>query len=189
MRARRLQQRACVQPRTRRGVSIPGWVQQSFLFERIDEDRVRLAHEVEIVGEQGSPNAGQKFFADDLELNIKTGELTARGNVVFLTPTAQISAESIVFNTKTKMGTFTNASASRSSANAGQRNMSMFGTPNRRTSTSTARRSRRSARRNTRSPRGLPSKCVQPTPRWRSSATPPPSISTITSSSRTPSSP
>ena len=39
--------------------------------------------EVEIEGEPGSTNAGQKFFADDLEMNTKTGELTAPGNVVF----------------------------------------------------------------------------------------------------------
>ena len=56
-----------------------------------------------------SPNAGQKFFADELEVNIKTGEFTARGNVVFQTPTSRIAAESVVFNTKTKLGTFTTA--------------------------------------------------------------------------------
>ena len=41
--------------------------------------------EVEIEGEKGSPNEGQKFFADDVELNTRTGELTASGNVVFST--------------------------------------------------------------------------------------------------------
>ena len=89
---------------------IPGWLQRSFSLEQIDKDNFRLTSEVEIEGEAGTPNAGQKFFADYMELNIATGEMTARGNVVFQTPTAKISADSVVFNTKTKLGTFHTAS-------------------------------------------------------------------------------
>ena len=89
---------------------LPGWNQKSFTGERIDADRIRLMREVEIEGEPGTPNAGQKFFADDLQMNIKTGELIAVGNVVFATPSARISADSVTFNTKTRLGTFTNAS-------------------------------------------------------------------------------
>ncbi len=108
--------------------AIQGWLQKSFMAERIDADRIRLAREVEIEGEAGTPQAGQKFFADDLEMNTKTGELTARGNVVFQTPTAQISADSVVFNTKTSVGTFHNASGIAQLGERGARNQSMFGT-------------------------------------------------------------
>jgi LPS-assembly protein len=88
---------------------------------------VRLMREVEIEGEAGSPNAGQKFFADDLQMNTRTGELIATGNVVFSTPTARISSDSVVFNTKTRQGTFTNASGIASLGERGQENRSMFG--------------------------------------------------------------
>lgn len=84
--------------------------------------------EVEIEGDPGSTNAGQKFFADDLEMNLKTGELTARGNVVFQTPTSRIAAETVVFNTKTKLGTFTNATGIAQLGERGMANRSMFGT-------------------------------------------------------------
>jgi LPS-assembly protein len=107
---------------------VPGWNTKQFTLERIDADRVRLMREVEIEGAPGSPNAGQKFFADDLELNTKTGELTARGNVVFSTPTARISADSVVFNTKTKVGTFSNAFGISQLGERAVRDRSMFGT-------------------------------------------------------------
>ena len=106
---------------------LPGWNTKQFSFERIDADRVRLMREVEIEGEAGTPNAGQKFFADDLQMNIKTGELIAEGNVVFQTPTAQISADSVIFNTKNSVGTFKNASGIAALGERGERNRSMFG--------------------------------------------------------------
>lgn len=107
--------------------ALPGWNTKQFSFERIDADRVRLMREVEIEGDPGTPQAGQKFFADDLQMNIKTGELIAEGNVVFQTPTARIAADSVVFNTKTSMGTFTNANGIAQLGERGQRNLSMFG--------------------------------------------------------------
>ena len=79
----------------RRGAGIPGWNTKQFSFERIDADRVRLMREVEIEGEAGTPKPGQKFFADDLQMNVKTGELIAIGNVVFSTPTSRIAADSV----------------------------------------------------------------------------------------------
>lgn len=106
---------------------VPGWNTKQFSLERIDADRLRLMREVEIEGEAGSPNAGQKFFADDLEMNIRTGELTARGNVVFASPEVRISADSVVFNTKTRMGKFSNASGIASLGQRGEENRSMFG--------------------------------------------------------------
>ena len=107
---------------------IPGWNTKQFTLERLDADRVRLMREVEIEGEKGSPNEGQKFFADDLELNTRTGDLTASGNVVFSTPESRISADTVVFNTRTKRGTFTNASGIASLGERGERDRSMFGT-------------------------------------------------------------
>ena len=107
---------------------VPGWNTKQFSLERIDADRVRLMREVEIEGEPGSTNAGQKFFADDLEMNIKTGELTARGNVVFQSPTVRIAADSVVFNTKTRHGKFENAFGIAQLGERGERNQSMFGT-------------------------------------------------------------
>ena len=89
---------------------VPGWNTKQFTLERLDADRIRLMREVEIEGEKGSPNEGQKFFADNVELNTRTGELTASGNVVFSTTDARVSADTVVFNTRTKRGTFTNAS-------------------------------------------------------------------------------
>jgi LPS-assembly protein len=108
--------------------ALPGWNTKQFIFERIDADNVRLQREVEVEGEAGSNNAGQKFFADELQMNIKTGELSAIGNVVFMTPTARISADSVVFNTKTRVGTFNNASGIAQLGERGERNRSMFGT-------------------------------------------------------------
>ena len=108
--------------------TLPGWLTKQFSLERIDADRVRLMREVEIEGEPGSPNAGQKFFADDLEMNIKTGELTARGNVVFQTPQVRIAADSVVFNTKTRLGRFEQAFGIAQLGERGLRNQSMFGT-------------------------------------------------------------
>jgi LPS-assembly protein len=107
--------------------ALPGWNTKQFSFERIDADRVRLMREVEIEGEAGTPQAGQKFFADDLQMNLKTGELIAIGNVVFSTPTARIASDSVTFNTKTSLGTFHNANGIAQLGERGVRNQSMFG--------------------------------------------------------------
>lgn len=107
---------------------VPGWNTKQFTLERLDADRVRLIREVEIEGEPGSPNEGQKFFADTMEINTRTGELTAQGNVVFSTPEARISADSVVFNTRTKRGTFANAAGIASLGERGEQDRSMFGT-------------------------------------------------------------
>jgi LPS-assembly protein len=115
-------------PRATSAQTLPGWLSKAFSSERIDADRVRLAREVEIEGEANTPNAGQKFFADELEMNLRTGELVASGNVVFSTPNSRISAESVVFNTKTHLGTFTAASGIAQLGDRGVRNSSMFGT-------------------------------------------------------------
>jgi LPS-assembly protein len=145
--------------------AIPGWMQKSFTGERIDADRVRLTREVEIEGEAGTPNAGQKFFADDLVMNLKTGELEAIGNVVFQTPTARISADKVVFNTKTKMGTFHVASGIAELGARGERNRSMFGAlePDVYFNGQTIEKIGVDKYRIT---KGSFTTCVQPTPRW-----------------------
>ncbi|MBY0496215.1 MAG: hypothetical protein K2Y23_18570 [Cyanobacteria bacterium] len=144
---------------------IAGWITKQFSFERIDADRVRLMREVEVEGEPGTPNAGQKFFADDLQMNIKTGELIAEGNVVFQTPTARISADSAVFNTKTGLGTFKNANGIAELGERGQRNLSMFGglEPDVYFNGEEIEKIGADKYRIT---RGSFTTCVQPTPRW-----------------------
>ncbi|MEZ5287703.1 MAG: putative LPS assembly protein LptD [Vicinamibacterales bacterium] len=144
---------------------VPGWVTRQFTFERIDADRVRLTGEVEIEGEKGSPNEGQKFFANEGLLNIRTGELTASGNVVFTTPDSRIAAETVVFNTHTKLGTFTNASGSASLGERGQQDRSMFGTmePDVYFYGQTIEKIGADKYRIS---RGGFTTCVQPTPRW-----------------------
>src|SRR5687768_1795306 len=151
--------------RESRAQSVPGWSTKQFTFERIDADRFRLMREVEIEGEPGSPNAGQKFFAEHVEMNIRTGELTARGNVVFSTPTARISSDTVVFNTKTKLGTFTNAFGIASLGERGEENRSMFGTlePDVYFYGSEIEKIGPDKYRIT---KGWFTTCVQPTPRW-----------------------
>lgn len=156
---------ALVPARDAAAQTVPGWSTKQFSLERIDADRVRLMREVEIEGEAGSANAGQKFFADDLEMNLRTGELVARGNVVFSTPTAQISADSVVFNTKTRMGKFSNAFGIASLGERGEQNRSMFGMlePDVYFYGSEIEKIGPDKYRLT---RGAFTTCVQPTPRW-----------------------
>jgi len=105
---------------------IPGWDTKQFTFERIDAERIRLMREVEVNGV--GPNQGQQIFADELEWNTTTGEFTARGNVLLSSPTARLSAESVVFNTKTGTGTFYTASGLASLGDRANQEKSMFGT-------------------------------------------------------------
>jgi len=146
--------------------NLRGWLQKSFLAEQVDADRIRLTSEVEIEGEPGSPNAGQKFFADELQMNTKTGELIAIGNVVFQTPEARISADSVTFNTKTQQGAFKNASGIAQLGERGERNRSMFGTlePD---VYFWAETLEKFGRDKYRIRKGGFTTCVQPTPRWQ----------------------
>ena len=106
--------------------SIPGWETKQFAMERLDAERVRLMREVEVTGV--GANAGQQIFADDLLWNIRTGELTAEGNVLLVSPTGRIAAERAVFNTKNGRGTFYTASGTASLGARGAQDRSMFGT-------------------------------------------------------------
>ena len=56
----------------------------------------------------------ESFFADTVELRIEEDHLIATGNVVFTSGTSRIAADRVEFNTKTRTGTFYNASGSAS---------------------------------------------------------------------------
>ena len=75
-------------------------------IERIDEYHWKLTGDVEIDKDDA------KIYADEVELFTDRDLLVARGNVTLTTPTQRISADSLEFNTKTKLGTFRHASGS-----------------------------------------------------------------------------
>jgi LPS-assembly protein len=105
---------------------IPGWETKQFTYEQIDADNLTLMRQVEVIGV--GPNAGQQLFADELRWNIRTGEFTALGNVLMVSPTARLAAERVVFNTKTSRGTFYTASGIASLGDRATEHRSMFGT-------------------------------------------------------------
>ena len=142
---------------------IPGWDTKQFTFEQIDSDTVRLMREVEVNG--AGANAGQQIFADELLWNRRTGEFTAVGNVTMTSPTARLSAERVVFNTKTGHGTFYEASGQASLGARGAVDKSMFGTlePDIMFAGETIEKIDVDKYRIT---NGWFTTCVQPTPRW-----------------------
>jgi hypothetical protein len=143
--------------------TIPNWETKQFAMERIDADRVRLMREVEVVGT--GPNAGQQIFADDLLWNTRTGELTAEGNVLLVSPTSRIAAERVVFNTRTGLGTFHTAAGMASLGDRATQDKSMFGglEPDVYFRGETIEKIGEDRYRIT---RGGFTTCVQPTPRW-----------------------
>jgi hypothetical protein len=143
--------------------AIPGWDCKQFTVEKIDVDRIRLMSEVECNG--SGANAGQQIFADDLIWNITTGEFESTGNVLLVSPTARLSAERVVFNTKTGLGTFYIASGSASLGQRGAKDKSMFGTlePD---LYFWGEQIEKIAEDKYRITNGSFTTCVQPTPRW-----------------------
>ena len=143
--------------------AIPGWDCRQLTFEMIDTNRVRLTSEVECNGSEA--NAGQQIFADDLVWNISTGEFDSSGNVLLVSPTARLSAERVLFNTKTGLGTFFTASGSASLGSRGAKDKSMFGTlePDVYFWGETIEKIAEDKYRIT---NGSFTTCVQPTPRW-----------------------
>ena len=143
--------------------TIPGWDCNSFTFELIDEDRMRLVREVECNG--SGANAGQQIFADDLIWNLTTGELEATGNVLMVSPTARMAAERVVFNTRTGLGIFHTASGAASLGDRVAEVKSMFGTlePDVYFFGETIEKIGENRYRLT---NGSFTTCVQPTPRW-----------------------
>jgi LPS-assembly protein len=142
---------------------IPGWETKQFTFEQIDAETVRLMREVEVNGT--GPNQGQQIFADELQWNVRTGEFTASGNVTLVSPTARISAERVVFNTKTGRGTFYTAFGQASLGARAVADRGMFGTlePDIYFLGETIEKIAEDKYRIT---KGSFTTCVQPTPRW-----------------------
>ena len=145
---------------------VPGWNTQA-VHARADRRRSRPpdARGRDRRRARQRPTPARSSSPTICELNTKTGELTASGNVVFQTPTARISADSVVFNTKTKLGTFNNASGIAQLGERGKRNRSMFGTlePDVYFYGETIEKIGPDKYRIT---KGGFTTCVQPTPRW-----------------------
>jgi LPS-assembly protein len=143
--------------------TIPGWESKQFTFEQLDADRVRLVREVEIHGT--GANEGQQIFADELIWNLTTGEFEAVGNVLVVSPSSRVAAERVVFNTKTRRGTFYTAAGSASLGERAVEDRSMFGTlePDVYFRGEVIEKIGEDRYRIT---RGAFTTCVQPTPRW-----------------------
>lgn len=110
------------------GAQISGWANKQYKAELMaDGTTLHLTGQVEVEGDKGTPNEGQKLAADDVVWNTQTGEFVAVGNVLLANPTSRLSAERIVFNTKTKRGTFYNASGISQLGTRGQQDITMFG--------------------------------------------------------------
>jgi LPS-assembly protein len=105
-----------------------------------------------------------QLFADRAELIGDIDRLTASGNVVFVSGTSRIAAERMEFNTKTKTGTFYNASGIANLENRGVER-SLFGSqePDAYFYGETIQKLGPKTYRIT---KGGFTTCVQPTPRW-----------------------
>ena len=71
--------------------------------EKVSENRQRLVGRVEI------ENGSTKLYADEAELFRDEDRVVATGNVAFSQGANTIAADRVDFNTKTRLGTFTNA--------------------------------------------------------------------------------
>jgi LPS-assembly protein len=93
--------------RDARGQAIPGVDNaKQWRIQRDGPNHWRLTGDVEI--EQDN----MKIFADEVEIFTDRDLLLARGNVTLTTASQRISADSLEFNTKTRLGTFRHASGS-----------------------------------------------------------------------------
>jgi LPS-assembly protein len=110
-----------------------------------------------------------QLFADRAELFSDIDRMTASGNVVFVSGTSRISAERMQFNTKTKTGTFYNASGIANLENRGI-DRSLFGSqePDAYFYGETIEKL---GPKTYRISKGGFTTCVQPTPRWEMVAT------------------
>ena len=84
-------------------LAIAGWDLSSERQERIGEDHLRFSGNVEI--KQGDTS----LFAEVIEVFTNQDRAVATGNVVFTQGANRISADRADFNTKTRLGTFYNA--------------------------------------------------------------------------------
>jgi lipopolysaccharide assembly outer membrane protein LptD (OstA) len=101
---------------------VPGYNSKQFRIEQIDEGHWRFTGQVELENEEV---AGQKFYANVVDLYTDNDRVEATGNVVYETATARVAAERAVFFTRAGTGTFYNASGLASLGEKADR--SMFG--------------------------------------------------------------
>lgn len=143
---------------TARAQSLPGFsVAKQYRIEQISENHVRLLDTVELAKDEWRLFAQTVDFFKDKDL------IVAVDNVVFSSEGNRIAAERLEFNTKTRMGTFYNASGT---ASLGDRvNRSMFGTqePD---AYFYGEKIEKIGAQKYRITRGGFTTCVQPTPRW-----------------------
>ncbi len=79
---------------------------RQWTIERLGKDHVKLVGQVEVIC------TDETFFADEIEIFNDEDRLIATGNVVLTSGTSRIAADRLEFNTRTKTGTFYNASGS-----------------------------------------------------------------------------
>ncbi|MCX6549838.1 MAG: hypothetical protein NTY02_02325 [Acidobacteria bacterium] len=96
---------------------------QQWRLERIGDDHWKLTGDVEI--EKGD----MKISADEVEIFTDRDLLTAKGNVTMTSPAQRVSADSLEFNLKTKLGTFHHASGTAQIQKGPAAPRDMFGTP------------------------------------------------------------
>jgi len=133
------------------------WEQLSSGFVRVGEHHFRRTGNVQVTC------ADMMFFADEMDLHTDKNVLTASGNVVFTSGGNRIGADRMEFDTKTRTGTFYNASGT---ATLGDRvDRSLFGTqePD---AYFYGEKIEKLGPRKYRISRGGFTTCVQPTPRW-----------------------
>jgi LPS-assembly protein len=93
-------------------------------IDRLSKDHLKLSGAVEVICDE------ERFFADEIELFTAEDRLVATGNVVFTSGTSSIAAERLEFDTRTRTGTFYNATGSAAIQEDGTTatDRSMFGT-------------------------------------------------------------
>ncbi len=104
-----------------------------------------------------------QFFADHMELFQKDGQLTAQGNVVYISGRNRIYAERMEFNTKTRTGTFYNATGTATIRESVEPNIFGAQEPD---AYFWGDELQKIGPKKYRIVRGGFSTCVQPTPRW-----------------------
>ena len=94
-------------PQATQAAALPGLDgTRQWHLQRIGESHWKLTGDVEIEKDD------MKIFADEVEVFTDQDLLIAKGNVTLTTASQRISAESLEFNTRTKLGTFRHASGS-----------------------------------------------------------------------------
>jgi len=91
-------------------------------LQRIDQNHWRLVGDVEVTKDN------VKISADEMDVFTDRDLLTAKGNATLTTETESVSADSLEFNTKTKLGVFHHASGSAQIEEDQRKRKNQFGT-------------------------------------------------------------